>query len=107
MSDSEKTAASRSQGCRDDPRTRGALTRRDWRDVDVRLILRDEEFLAEFGEETDWRRNRKLAATNMAWAALGEQMTGLPIDFQIDQMTEANENPENGARHALGLRGSR
>lgn len=79
-----------------------AITRRDWRDVDVRLILTDDEFDVEFGEQTDWRRNRKLAAVNMAWSALGEQMTGLPVDFQIDQRTEANAE-HDGQRHALGL----
>lgn len=80
-----------------------SLYRRDWRDVDVRLIMHDEDFLAEFGEQTDWRENRRLAAVNTAWSALGEQVTGLPIDFQIDQMTEANALYD-GRRHALGLR---
>lgn len=41
----------------------------------------------------------------MAYAALGRQMTGLPIDFQIQQMTRANRlYPSRGhPRFALGM----
>jgi hypothetical protein len=43
-----------------------------------------------------------LAAVNMAFSALGKEMTGLPIDFQLDQMTRANTE-HDGPRSALGI----
>jgi hypothetical protein len=33
----------------------------------------------------------KLSAITLAFAALGKAMTGLPIDFQIQSATRANE----------------
>lgn len=80
-----------------------ALTRRDWRDVDVRVILDDEHFAMLFGEETDWRKNPRLAAVSTAFAALANQMTGLPVDVGIDQMTAANEDENANRRHPLGV----
>lgn len=79
-----------------------ATERRDWRDVDVRLVLFDDEFARLFGEETDHRSNPALAVVNMAFSALGKDLTGLPIDFQIEQMTAANAE-HSGGRNALGL----
>jgi hypothetical protein len=69
-----------------------SLDRKDWRDVDVRLILPDEEFAERFGDifrssETD----PKLGAITLAFAALGKAMTGLPIDFQIQPESHANK----------------
>jgi hypothetical protein len=80
----------------------GSATRTTkWRDVDVRLILPDEEFDALFGELTEPRcLNLKWNAACLAFTALGRDMTGLPIDFQIDRRTEANEQ-YHGRRHAL------
>lgn len=80
-----------------------ALTRRDWRDLDVRVILPDDRFEQLFGAETDWRKNPRLAAVATAFAALANQMTSLPVDFGIDQMTEANEDPNSSFRRALGV----
>jgi len=80
----------------------GSATRTtEWRDVDVRLILPDDEFDALFGELTEPRcLNLKWNAACLAFTALGRDMTGLPIDFQIDRQTEANEEYD-GPRHAL------
>jgi hypothetical protein len=81
------------------------LARRDWRDVDVRVILDDGEFERWFGEgmiATEHRVNPRLSAINMAFSSLGKEMTGLPIDFQVDQMTRANAE-HDGPRNALGL----
>lgn len=64
----------------------------DWRDVDVRVILDDEQFDAMFDELTSPRcLNLKWNACCLAFASLGRDMTGLPIDFQVDRQTEANE----------------
>ncbi len=68
-----------------------SLHSKDWRDVDVRLILPDEEFTALFGTNASAETNPKLAAITLAFAALGTQMTGLPIDFQIQSQSWANE----------------
>lgn len=78
-----------------------ALHGKQWRDVDVRLILADDEFEAVCGPLTrPHEQNFRWAALCMAFSALGRQMTGLPIDFQIDQRTEANELYD-GPRAAL------
>ena len=74
-----------------------------WRDVDVRMILPDEEFDRLFGNLTRPRcQNLKWNAACLAFAALGRDMTDLPIDFQIDRQTEANEDYP-GPRSALGV----
>jgi hypothetical protein len=77
-----------------------------WRDVDVRLILSDEDFDQMFpghnGDERQDLHNAKWVALCLAFSALGQQMTGLPIDFQIQRQTQANEQYA-GKRSALGL----
>lgn len=77
-----------------------SLHTKDWRDVDVRLMLPDDEFAAMFGPLEDPAVNRKLGAVTLAFAALGKAMTGLPIDFQIQTVTHANERYP-GPRSAL------
>ena len=80
-----------------------ATQKKDWRDVDVRVILTDEEYAAwGFGEPREAHQNSKWVALCMAFSALAKQMTGLPVDFQIQQMTNANERYK-GTRFALGL----
>lgn len=74
-----------------------------WRDVDVRLILSDEEYEAlGLGDPLRCHRNAKWVALTMAFSALGKEMTGLPIDFQIQQQTHANKVFEGCPRSALG-----
>lgn len=68
-----------------------SLKSKEWRDVDVRLILADAEFAALFGADRSAETNPKLAAITLAFSTLGQQMTGLPIDFQIQPQTWANE----------------
>ena len=75
-----------------------AVERPDYRDVDVRLILPDEEFDAIFDGRGGLWGVFCYAVT--AWL---RAETGLPIDFQVQRMTEANEK-HPGVRHALGLR---
>lgn len=74
-----------------------------WRDVDVRLILDDEQYAAMgLGDPTDQHANAKWLALCLAFSVLGEKMTGLPIDFQIQQRTRANEQYP-GSRSCLCL----
>lgn len=78
-----------------------SLFTKDWRDVDVRLILDDDDFERRFGDIRSAELNPKLAAITVAFCALGKQMTGLPIDFQIQPKSHANAKYP-GNRSALG-----
>jgi hypothetical protein len=76
----------------------------EWRDVDVRLILPDDEFDALFPN------HRKPDLLDLKWSLLcdalsesARQATGLPVDFQIQRTTEANAE-YNEPRSALGIR---
>lgn len=75
--------------------------KRDWRDVDVRLILDDVRYAEVIGTfEQPPLLNPRWRAFCLAFSALGRSMTGLPIDFQIDQQSDANTR-FNGPRSAL------
>jgi hypothetical protein len=77
---------------------------RDYKDVDVRLILDDATYEAQgYGDPRDPHGNLKWRAMTMAFSALGQRMTGLPIDFQIQQQTLANKQSVGHPRSALGL----
>lgn len=75
-----------------------SLETKEWRDVDVRLIMPDKEYEQMFGNMQGFT-NVKVAAITLAFATLGKEMTGLPIDFQIQSQTEANTH--KGHRSAL------
>jgi len=63
-----------------------------WRDVDVRLMLPDERYEAEgYGDPERPYDNAKWVAMVKAFSLLGRHMTGLPINFQIQQRTQANK----------------
>ena len=83
-----------------------SLTRKDWRDVDVRLILPDDEFTAMFGTNQSSTCNPKLSAVTLAFAALGKEMTGLPIDFQIQPQSWANEHYPHRRSALIELNGT-
>jgi hypothetical protein len=75
-----------------------AQTSREFRDVDVRLILDDNAYdrLADLG----------FLIPAFLGLAIGEYLaarTGLPIDFQIQRQTQANEL-HSGQRNPLGIR---
>lgn len=77
-----------------------AQTGGEYRDVDVRTILPDEEFDALFGAED---RNGK-SLWSLMCAAIGRllaEQSGLPVDFQIQRMTQANEKYD-GQRNPIG-----
>jgi len=74
-----------------------AATGGEYRDVDVRTILHDEEF-------------DKFCPTYPIWSLLCtsigtmlRQATGMPIDYQIQRMSEANAQHPGGNRHPLGM----
>lgn len=79
-----------------------SITRHDYRDVDVRLILDDAEFERLFGT------GKKSPSTLDLWFlmcwAISEWMkhrTGLPVDFQIQSMAMANTPENDGPRNGL------
>jgi hypothetical protein len=75
-----------------------ALTRADYRDIDLRLILPDDEAAPYVGPVG--------LLVSIALSDLIAKAASLarPIDFQIQSMTEANV-PEHGARNPLGIPG--
>lgn len=80
-----------------------SLVKRDYRDVDVRLILEDEKYDQMFGAQIE-RESR-----NAYWSLLCTSISmflstssGLPVDFQIQRQTQANEK-HKGPRDALGI----
>ncbi len=87
-----------------------ANAKADYRDVDIRLILPNDEFDALFGR----RDGEKAADTagQRVWAFLCYSTTawlraetGLPIDFQVQRQTEANKKYGGEFRNPLGVRG--
>ncbi len=68
-----------------------------YRDVDVRLILPDDEFAAVCPTRERWEL---LSVSIGAYLA---QRTGLPVDFQVQQMTAANRLHDK-PRNPLGMR---
>ncbi len=68
-----------------------------WRDVDVRLMLEADEFDRLTGGDP-----LRLQALNVAFSLWGQQATGLPIDFQFQNVDEANAEFD-GPRGALGI----
>jgi hypothetical protein len=84
------------------------LTRPDFRDVDVRLILDDREFVRFFGTEMDQHHGRATAL----WTSIAvtysrdiARQTNLNIDFQIQARSVANDSSgrHDGSRIALFL----
>ena len=71
-----------------------------YHDVDVRVVLDDERFDALFG--TNPALWQVVCVGIGAWLA---QQTGLPIDFQVQRMTEANEKfPDQRNPLGIGMR---
>ena len=81
------------------------LKRPDWRDVDVRMILSDEDFDKEFPntlKDGTWEFNPRWCLIVISLSAWLKDQTGLPIDFQIQPQTHANKI-HSGQRNAVGL----
>jgi len=75
-----------------------ALERDGHRDVDVRLILGDDRYDALY----EAIGKRGVAFLGLAIGQYLASLTDLPIDFQIQRQTEANEQHDK-PRSALGL----
>lgn len=80
-----------------------ALERQDFRDVDVRCILDDEEFERLFPNAVGSPPNHALWSIMCVSISLYlSEQSKLPVDFQIQQMTAANKK-HDGKRSALGI----
>lgn len=62
-----------------------------WRDVDVRVMLDDDVYRERFGDPERPQMSAAWASTVLAWSAFGRALTGLPIDFQVQARSHANE----------------
>ena len=73
------------------------LERPTYRDVDVRLILRDDNY--DRLTDAEWQLLGFMVSRHLA------AVTGLPVDFQFQRQTEANAAYGDKPRNPLGLRG--
>jgi hypothetical protein len=81
-----------------------ALERPNWRDVDVRMIMNDDEFEKEFpGCGRSWELDSKWLLLTTAISNWLSKQTGLPVDFQFQPQTHANEQ-HRGPRDPIGFR---
>jgi hypothetical protein len=80
------------------------LTRPDYRDIDIRLILDDDVFMRLLNSDGRLYTVRKLLNTALSDLIASAANAPKPIDFQIQSMTEANAPEHNGARNPLGVR---
>lgn len=80
-----------------------ALQRPDFRDVDVRCIMVDENFDALFGVLGEsWEKSPLWMMLSISVSAWLREQTGLPVDFQVQRAAHANKK-HAGDRHFLGL----
>lgn len=82
-----------------------SIFEKTWRDVDVRCLLEDEvwDAMGLGAGEIETHDNARWVAFCLAFSSLGKQMTGLPIDFQLQRISEANEKYPGNRSH-LGSR---
>lgn len=81
------------------------LERPDWRDVDIRMIMQDDEFKREFPNaylDGRYEFDTRWLVLNTAISKMLSDRTDLPIDFQIHPATHANKT--KGPRNAVGMR---
>jgi len=84
-----------------------ALEHPDWRDVDLRLMMSDEAFSTLFPtaeiQGARWEHDNRWLLMTTAISERLAKITGLPIDFQFQPASWANERHDK-ARHPLGIR---
>lgn len=81
-----------------------ALERADWRDVDIRFIMRDEEFATLFPDAGEhWEHDARWLLLTISISKRLSKVSGLPVDFQFQPQTHANGR-HKGKRNAMGLR---
>lgn len=81
-----------------------SIKSRDYHDVDVRVLLDADEYARWFGPggEKNSHFNPRWFGVTLAFSLWGREATGLPIDFQVQRIDEANEN-HKGVRSCLSI----
>jgi len=83
------------------------LEKSDWRDVDVRFIMKDEDFYRLFPDVGEhwglWELDTRWLLLTVSISGHLSKITGLPIDFQFQPQSFANEK-HKGQRSAIGIR---
>ncbi len=77
----------------------------DFRDVDLRVIMPDEEFDRLFGGLDFHRIEFPGGVWGLLCLSVSQYLsdaTGLPIDFQVQRMTQANEKHGGKPRNSMG-----
>jgi len=87
-----------------------SLEKRDYRDVDVRCILDDAEFDRLFPSLAPKDGKVPVPQHDATWSLLMAALSlwlqhhsGLPVDFQIQRQTQANEEFKDKRRNGIGL----
>lgn len=80
-----------------------AMQKQNWRDVDVCTILDDAEFDRLFPVTNDFGENVQWKLFCIAISEYLSSVTGLPIDYKIQQQTRANAMFGDKPRNAIGL----
>lgn len=78
-----------------------SIERADYRDVDIRCMMEDEEYAAFIGDN----ESRRLML-NVAVSEWLQARTGLPIDFQFQRLSAANAEhgrAQGKKRNAIGV----
>ena len=79
-----------------------ATENRDYRDIDVRLILDDADYDHLFNDVTGTHLNALWSLMCTSISLYLSKASDLPIDFQIQRQTQANEQ-HHGQRQCLGI----
>jgi hypothetical protein len=75
-----------------------ATQHKDFRDVDVRQIMSDKSF-------ESLRKTVDIGYFNHVVSLWGQQLTGLPIDYQVQAIgSEENNSATGTVHHAIGMR---
>lgn len=74
-----------------------SLVRKDWRDVDVRLMLDGEHYDALLASGVD------IYYLNLSVSLWGQRVTGLPIDFQVQDAHSADIDYGDERRDPCGI----
>lgn len=80
-----------------------SLVKPDWRDVDIRFIMPDDEFEKLFPDaERHWEFDQRWLIMTASISLHLSKVTGLPIDFQFQKQSHANARYD-GLRHPMGM----
>ena len=76
------------------------------RDIDVRVMVSEAEFRRRFPNTNVERRFvcEQWRAQMMVWSEWGRQLTGLPIDFQVEPIEDADARFPTEERRPIGSR---